>query len=107
MGLSLFPLWSHSVSCFVPVRPIVMPSTSWNRLFRCFEDCRFKIGGILVDTVLGEGDQLGVDVSQIPKGLQSGLLFFVVVVVCLFFCLFVFFLFVLFCFVLFCFVLFF
>ena len=53
----------------VPVWLVVMPSTSWNRLFRCFEDCRVKIGGIFVDTVLGEGDRLGVDVSEFPEAL--------------------------------------
>ena len=49
----------------VPVRLVVMPSTSWNRLFRCFEDCRVEVGGILVDTMFGEGDRLGVDVSDL------------------------------------------
>ena len=53
----------------VPVRLVVMPSTSWNRLFRCFEDCRVEAGGILVDTVFGEGDRLGVDVSEFPEAL--------------------------------------
>ena len=58
----------------VPVRLIVMPSTSWNRLFRCFEDCRVEVGGILVDTVFGEGDRLGVDVSEFPEALPVCLL---------------------------------
>ena len=53
---------------------IVMPSTSWNRLFRCFEDCRVKTGGILVDTVLGEGDRFGVDVSEFHEALPVRLL---------------------------------
>ena len=53
----------------VLVRLVVMPSTSWNRLFRCFEDCRVEVEGILVDTVFGEGDQLGVDVSEFPEAL--------------------------------------
>ena len=59
---------------FVSVWLIVMPSTSWNRLFRCFEDCRVKIGGILVDIVLGEGDRLGVDFSDFPEALPVGFL---------------------------------
>ena len=58
----------------VPVRLVVMPSTSWNRLFRCFEDCRVEVGGILVDTVFGEGDQLSVDVSEFPEALPVCLL---------------------------------
>ena len=58
----------------VPVWLVVMPSTSWNRLSRCFEDCRVEVGGILVDTVLGEGDQLGVDVSEFPEALPVCLL---------------------------------
>ena len=51
-----------------------MPSTSWNRLFRCFEDCRVEAGGILVDTVFGDGDRLGVDVSEFPEALPVCLL---------------------------------
>ena len=58
----------------VPVRLVVMPSTSWNRLFRCFEDCRVEVEGILVDTVFGEGDRLGVDVSEFPEALPVRLL---------------------------------
>ena len=58
----------------VPVRLVVMPSTSWNRFFHCFEDCRIEVGGILVDTVFGEGDRLGVDVSEFPEGLPVCLL---------------------------------
>ena len=58
----------------VPVRLVVMPSTSWNRLFRCFEDCRVEVEGILVDTVFGEGDRLGVDVSEFPEALPVCLL---------------------------------
>ena len=58
----------------VPVRLVVMPSTSWNRLFRYFEDCRVEVGGILVDTVFGEGDRLGVDVSEFPEALPVCLL---------------------------------
>ena len=51
-----------------------MPSTSWNRLFRCFEDCRVEVGGILADTVFGEGDRLGADVSEFPEALPVCLL---------------------------------
>ena len=54
---------------FVPVWLIIMPSTSWNRFFRCFEDCRVKTGSILVDTVLGEDDRFGVEVSEFPEAL--------------------------------------
>ena len=59
---------------FVPVWFVVMPSTSWNGLFRCLEECRVKVGGILVDTVLGEGDRLGVDVTEFPEALPVRLL---------------------------------
>ena len=58
----------------VPVRLVIMPSTSWNRLFRCFEDCRVEVEGILVDTVFGEGDRLGVDVSEFSEALSVCLL---------------------------------
>ena len=58
----------------VSVRLVVMPSTSWNILFRCFEDCRVEVGGILADTVFGEGDRLGVDVSEFPEALPVCLL---------------------------------
>ena len=58
----------------VPVRLVVMPSTSWNRLFRRFEDCRVEVRGILADTVFGEGDRLGVDVSEFPEALPVCLL---------------------------------
>ena len=51
-----------------------MPSTSWNRLFHCFEDCRVEAEGILVDTVFGEGDRLGVGVSEFPEALPVCLL---------------------------------
>ena len=51
---------------FVPVWLIVMPSASWNRLFRCFEDCRVEIGGIL--------DRLCVDVSNFLKRFQPAFL---------------------------------
>ena len=54
-----------------PVRLVVMPSTSWNRLFRRFDDWRVEAGSILVDTVLGEGDRLGVDVSEFPEALPE------------------------------------
>ena len=54
----------------VPVWLIIMQSTSWNRFFSCFEDCR----GILVDTVLGEGGRLCVDVSEFPDVLPVGFL---------------------------------
>ena len=59
---------------FVPVWFVVMPSTSWNRLFRCFEYSRVKTGGILVDAVLGEDDRLGVDVGEVPEALLVGFL---------------------------------
>ena len=58
----------------VPVRLVVMPSTSWNGLFCCFEDCRVEVEGILVDTVFGEGDRLRVDVSEFPEALPVCLL---------------------------------
>ena len=58
----------------IPEQLVVMPSTSWNRLFRCFKDCRVEVGGILVDTVFGEGDRFGVDVSEFPKALPVCLL---------------------------------
>ena len=57
----------------VPVWLVVMPSTSWNRLFCCFEDCRVEVGGILVDTVFGEGVRLDVDVSEFPDALKDWL----------------------------------
>ena len=50
---------------FDPVWLIVKPSTSWDRLFRYFEECRVDIGGILVDT----GDRLGV--SEFPEALPD------------------------------------
>ena len=51
-----------------------MPSTSWNRLFRCFGNCRVEVRGILFDTVFGEGDRLGVDFSEFPEALPVCLL---------------------------------
>ena len=58
----------------VPVWLVVMSSISWNRLFRCFEDCGVEVGNILVDTVFVEGDRLGVDVSEFPEALPVCLL---------------------------------
>ena len=33
-----------------------------------------KIGGILVDTALGQGDRLGVEISEFPEALPAGFL---------------------------------
>ena len=51
----------------VPLYLVVMPPISFNRFFCCFEDCRVEVGGILVDTVFGEGDRLGVNISEFPE----------------------------------------
>ena len=51
-----------------------MPFISWNRFFRCFEDCRVKIGDILVDAVLGQGDRVGVEISEFPEAFPVGFL---------------------------------
>ena len=59
---------------FVPVWLMVMPSTYWDGFFRCTEDCRVKIGGILVDTVLGKGNRRDVEVSEFHEALQVGFL---------------------------------